>query len=42
MGEEDTFWTFTMLMEQVLPNDYYIQLMGIRADVELFGGELLE
>lgn len=41
-SDEETFWTFTMLLEKILPFDYYIQMMGVSADVKYFGEELLE
>jgi|LauGreDrversion4_2_1035121.scaffolds.fasta_scaffold229736_1 hypothetical protein len=36
-NKNDCFWTFSMLLENVLPIDYYSHLMGVRADSELFG-----
>ena len=33
-GDEETFWTFTMLLEKILPFDYYIQMMGVSANVK--------
>jgi len=41
-SDEETFWTFTMLLEKILPFDYYIQMMGVSADVKYFGEELLK
>ena len=40
-NEEDTFWTLVNLLENNLPSDYYIQMMGVNADVKYFGEELL-
>ena len=39
--DEETFWAFTMLLEKILPFDYYIQMMGVSADVKYFGEEIL-
>ena len=33
-SDEETFWTFTMLLEKILPFDYYIQMMGVSANVK--------
>lgn len=29
MTEEETFWVFTMLIESILPLDFYCQMVGI-------------
>jgi Rab-GTPase-TBC domain len=42
LNEEEAFWVYSMLMEQVLPIDYYAQMIGVHADVEYFGEELLK
>jgi Rab-GTPase-TBC domain len=31
-----------MLIEKILPTDYYVQMMGVSADVKYFGEVLLE
>jgi len=31
-NEEETFWVFTMLIERILPIDYYAQMIGVNAD----------
>ena len=36
MNKNDCFWTFAMLLENILPIDYYTHLMGVRADSVLF------
>ena len=28
-NEEDTFWTFVMILESVLPINYYTQMIGL-------------
>lgn len=42
MSEEQAFWVFTMLLEKILPVDYYNHLMGVNADCHYFETELLK
>ena len=37
----ECFWTLTMLLEKILPIDYYSHLLGVRADSQLFAEVLL-
>lgn len=34
--EEKLFWTFTMIIENVLPINYYSEMAGVMSDVDLF------
>jgi Rab-GTPase-TBC domain len=34
--EEDAFWVLTMLIESVLPLDYYYSILGMMADFRVF------
>jgi small G protein signaling modulator 3 len=34
--EEEAFWVFVMILEKILPIDYYSNLMGVRADSIFF------
>ena len=36
LTEEETFWTFAMLIESILPLDYYCLMIGVQADVKIF------
>lgn len=42
LNEEEAFWVFSMLLERVLPIDYYSQMMGVNADCQFFGEKLLK
>jgi hypothetical protein len=42
LTEEEAFWVFTMLLERILPFDYYNQMMGANADCHYFAEELLK
>jgi hypothetical protein len=35
-SEESTFWLFTMLIENILPLNYYTQMVGVRVEVKVF------
>ncbi len=37
----DLFWMFTMLLENILPLDYYSHMLGVRADSFLYADILL-
>jgi Rab-GTPase-TBC domain len=41
LQEEEAFWVFTMLLERVLPIDYYSQMMGVNSDCQFLGDQLL-
>lgn len=41
LNEVEAFWVFTMLLEGVLPVDYYAHLMGVHADCHYLEEELL-
>lgn len=32
MNEEEAFWTLTMILETVLPIDYYSNMVGVLID----------
>ena len=34
--EDDAFWIFTMLVESVLPVDYYCDMIGVITDQKIF------
>lgn len=34
--EEDSFWIFTMLVESILPLDYYSNMVGALVDQKVF------
>ena len=34
--EEKLFWTFTMIIENILPINYYSEMAGVMSDVDLF------
>lgn len=34
--EEEAFWVFTLLIEDILPLDYYTQMIGVQSDVQIF------
>jgi hypothetical protein len=36
LSEEQAFWVFAMLIETILPIDYYTQMIGIQVDVKVF------
>lgn len=36
MGEEEAFWTTTMILETVLPLDYYSNMIGVLIDQKVF------
>ena len=36
MTEEETFWVFAMLIESILPIDYYCHMVGIQTEVKVF------
>jgi hypothetical protein len=35
-NEEESFWLFTIIMEDLLPMDYYSGLIGILLDQQVF------
>lgn len=36
MAEEDAFWIFTILMESIVPLDYYSNLVGVLIDQSIY------
>jgi len=36
MSEEEAFWTLTMIIETILPIDYYSNMVGVLVDQHLF------
>ena len=36
LTEEEAFWVFAMLIETILPIDYYCLMIGVQADVKIF------
>jgi Rab-GTPase-TBC domain len=36
MSEEESFWTLTMLIETILPLDYYSNMVGVLIDQHVF------
>jgi hypothetical protein len=36
MNEEEAFWTLTMLLESILPIDYYSNMIGVLIDQKIF------
>ena len=36
LSEVEAFWVFTMIIEQILPLDFYTQMVGAQADVKIF------
>ena len=36
LSEEEAFWVFTMLIESILPLDYYTQMIGVQYDAKIF------
>jgi hypothetical protein len=41
LSEEEAFWVFAMLMERILPVDYYSHLLGVHADCYYLGENLV-
>lgn len=41
-GEEEAFWVFAMLLERVLPLDYYFKLLGVNSDCHFLSEELIK
>ena len=36
MNEEEAFWTLTMIIETILPIDYYSNMVGVLIDQHVF------
>lgn len=36
MNEEEAFWTTTMILETILPLDYYSNMIGVLIDQKVF------
>ena len=36
LTEEEAFWVFTMLIESLMPLDYYSQMVGVQSDAKIF------
>lgn len=36
VSEEEAFWIFTMIIESILPLDFYAQMIGVKTDVKIF------
>lgn len=36
MNEEEAFWTLTMILETILPLDYYSNMVGVLIDQQVF------
>lgn len=36
MSEEESFWTLTLLIETILPLDYYSNMVGVLIDQHVF------
>lgn len=36
MNEEETFWTLAMIIETILPVDYYSNMVGVLIDQQVF------
>lgn len=36
MNEEEAFWTMTMILETILPLDYYSNMIGVLIDQKVF------
>ena len=41
LPEEEAFWVFAMLIERILPADYYSHLIGVHADTYYLGENLV-
>jgi hypothetical protein len=42
LSEEEAFWVFTMLIESILPLDYFTQMIGILAETHLLKDHIRE
>jgi hypothetical protein len=42
MDEESAFWTLTMIVETILPLDYYSNMVGVLIDQKVFSYLLKE
>jgi hypothetical protein len=36
MNEEEAFWTLCMILETILPVDYYSNMIGVLIDQKIF------
>lgn len=41
LPEEEAFWVFAMLLERILPIDYYSHLIGVHSDCQSLGEDLV-
>ena len=41
LPEEESFWVFAMLLERILPVDYYSHLVGVQSDCHYLGEDLI-
>lgn len=42
LTEEEAFWVFSMLIESILPIDFYTQMVGVQNEVKIFQDLLKE